>query len=158
MHQDTNDAWGPWTPMHHTMNDAWGPWTPMHHRTAPCITPTYAWHINVASVFRLLTPRIWHLVSSFNKKNDQCIKAHLLRWFPAILKNLRELRTRSESNVKYNEYKQQEIQIEKKRIKGVIKVINPSNNQPHLADHEIKQFNCNMNLRCLCMRLYSISI
>ena len=40
----------------------------------------------LASVLRSFTPRNKHLVSPFNKKNDQCIKAHLLRWFPAILK------------------------------------------------------------------------
>ena len=39
----------------------------------------------LASVFRSLTPRNKHLVSTFSKKNDQCIKVHLLRWFPAIL-------------------------------------------------------------------------
>ena len=32
----------------------------------------------LASVFRSVTPRNRHLVSSFNKKNDQCIKAHLV--------------------------------------------------------------------------------
>ena len=37
-----------------------------------------------ASVFRLFTPQKSRLVTSYNKKNDQCIKAYLLRWFPAI--------------------------------------------------------------------------
>ena len=40
----------------------------------------------VASVFRLFTHQTRHLVSSFNMENNQRIKAHLLRWFPAILK------------------------------------------------------------------------
>ena len=40
----------------------------------------------LAAVLRSFTPRNGHLVSSFNKKDYQCIKAHLLRWFPAILK------------------------------------------------------------------------
>ena len=39
-----------------------------------------------ASVFRLFTHQTRHLVSSFNMENDQRIEAHLLRWFPAILK------------------------------------------------------------------------
>ena len=38
-----------------------------------------------ASVFRLFTHQTRHLVLSFNMENDQRIKAHLLRWFPAIL-------------------------------------------------------------------------
>ena len=38
-----------------------------------------------ASVFRLFTHQTRHLVLSFNMENDQHIKAHLLRWFPAIL-------------------------------------------------------------------------
>ena len=39
----------------------------------------------LASVFRLFTHQTRHLVSSFNMENNQRIKAHLLRWFPAIL-------------------------------------------------------------------------
>ena len=39
-----------------------------------------------ASVFRLFTHQTRHLVLSFNMENDQRIKAHLLAWFPAILK------------------------------------------------------------------------
>ena len=38
-----------------------------------------------ASLFRLFTRQTRHLVLSFNMENDQRIKAHLLRWFPAIL-------------------------------------------------------------------------
>ena len=40
----------------------------------------------LAAVFRSFAHRNRLFVSSFNKKNDQCIKAHRLRWFPAILK------------------------------------------------------------------------
>ena len=39
----------------------------------------------LSSVFRLFTPPNHHLMSSFNKKNDQCIKAHLLASFPTIV-------------------------------------------------------------------------
>ena len=39
-----------------------------------------------ATVLRLFSDQTKHLVSSFNMENDQRIKAHLLRWFPAILK------------------------------------------------------------------------
>ena len=39
----------------------------------------------VASVFRQRTPKNKHLVSSFNKKNDQCIKAHLFHLFMFLL-------------------------------------------------------------------------
>ena len=39
----------------------------------------------LVSVFPLFTHQTGHLVSSFNMENDQHIKAHLLRWFPAIL-------------------------------------------------------------------------
>ena len=45
-------------------------------------------------VFRLFTHQTGHLVSSFNMENDQRIKAHLLRWFPAILKNINDFRSR----------------------------------------------------------------
>ena len=38
-----------------------------------------------ATVLRLFSDQTKHLVSSFNMENDQRIKAHLLRWFPAIL-------------------------------------------------------------------------
>ena len=43
---------------------------------------TFCW----VSVFRSFTLQIRHRVSSFNKKDYQYIKAHLLRWLPAILK------------------------------------------------------------------------
>ena len=38
-----------------------------------------------ATVLRLFSDQTKHLVSSFNMENDQRIKAHLLRRFPAIL-------------------------------------------------------------------------
>ena len=47
----------------------------------------------VASVFRLFTHQTRHLVSSFNMENDQRIKARLLRWFPAILKQKHDFRS-----------------------------------------------------------------
>ena len=42
----------------------------------------------LASVFRLFTHQTRHLVWSFNMENDQHIKAHLLRWFPAIFEKM----------------------------------------------------------------------
>ena len=41
-----------------------------------------------ASVFRLFTHQTRHLVLSFNMENDQFIKAHLLRWFPAMFEKI----------------------------------------------------------------------
>ncbi len=41
-----------------------------------------------ASVFRLFAHQTRHLVSALNMENDQRIKAHLLRWFPAYLEKI----------------------------------------------------------------------
>ena len=44
--------------------------------------------VSLASVFRLFTHQTRHLVWPFNMENDQHIKAHLLRWFPAIFEKM----------------------------------------------------------------------